>query len=166
MQGLRPCYAINGDTDVKKWKYTPHKGNTINPEYYEVSVNLKADGYRLPTIAEWQYAANGGKNNNTYIYSGSDNIDNVGWYNGNTKFKNIIGRKTPNTLGIYDMSGNVGEWVWDAYTTTTIPYNRYICGGSYKTSKDSCTVTYLYGSAHQLRYADLGFRVVRNYTDE
>jgi len=73
-----------------------------------------ADGYRLPTEAEWEAAAAGGEN---YLYAGSNDIDEVGWYGDNSDGrKHPVGQKNPNGYGLYDMSGNVAEWVYDAYT--------------------------------------------------
>ncbi|MDR0330335.1 MAG: formylglycine-generating enzyme family protein [Chitinispirillales bacterium] len=70
--------------------------------------------YRLPTEAEWEYAARGGKNSGNYLYAGGDNIGDVAWYNGNAHTKTYsVGGKEPNGLGLYDMSGNVAEWVSD-----------------------------------------------------
>jgi formylglycine-generating enzyme len=73
--------------------------------------------YRLPTEAEWEYAArSGGKSEK---YSGGNNVDSVAWYNGNSgKQTHPVGRKQPNGLGIYDMSGNVWEWVEDIYSNS------------------------------------------------
>ena len=72
--------------------------------------------YRLPTEAEWEYAAKGGRSSNNYSYSGAENIVLVGWYGANSAGKtNIVGSKQPNELGIYDMSGNVYEWCSDIY---------------------------------------------------
>ena len=72
--------------------------------------------FRLPTEAEWEFAARGGNKSKGYIYSGSNNLDEVGWYDLNSGGKtHEVGQKTPNELGIYDMSGNVREWCFDYY---------------------------------------------------
>jgi formylglycine-generating enzyme required for sulfatase activity len=77
------------------------------------SQDLNADGYRLPTEAEWEYAARCGEDT---LYSGSDNIDDVGWYIDNSGvLSHEVATKTPNACGLYDMSGNVWEWTWDWY---------------------------------------------------
>ena len=78
-----------------------------------MTCNWNAKGYRLPTEAEWEYS---GRANQSFKYSGSDNLDEVAWYGDNSGFgTHPVGQKKPNGFGLYDMSGNVFEWVWDIY---------------------------------------------------
>lgn len=77
---------------------------------------LTGKNYRLPTEAEWEYACRGGKLSKGYKYSGSNDIDEVAWYDGNSEEKSHpVGQKKPNELGLYDMSGNVWEWCQDMH---------------------------------------------------
>jgi sulfatase modifying factor 1 len=110
--------------------------------------------WRLPTEAQWEFAARGGTKSNKYTYSGSDDLDEVGWYADNAGGKTqTVGRKKANELGIYDMSGNVWEWCKDWYgdystTAQTNPKgatsgsSRVMRGGSWDDSASYCRVSY------------------------
>ena len=126
-------------------------GNSVNQ-------NVNANGFRLPTVEEWQYAAIGGQN---YRYAGSDNLDSVGWYNDNSGEKtHAVALKKPNGYGLYDMSGNVCEWCWDSFGYDS--YYRYLCGGCWYDHEDDCKVgSKYYYSADNSRYY-MGFRIVRS----
>ena len=150
--GYTPVYSVNGTTDVTKWNYTPHQKEEIKGE---VTQNTSANGFRLPTEAEWEYAAKGGQN---YKYAGSDNIDEVAWYEDNSvETTHPVAQKKANGYGLYDMSGNVEEWCWDSSDSG----GRRFRGGSWYYSEDDCTVFDWNSSYAFNRYDDSGFRVVR-----
>jgi formylglycine-generating enzyme required for sulfatase activity len=158
-------------------------GNTQHPVEYvswdEVQTfittlnTLTGRTYRLPTEAEWEFAARGGNSSLGYKYSGSDNIDDVAWYSANSGgTTHPVGTKSSNELGIFDMSGNVWEWVNDwygSYTSTakTNPtgpppvfgYSRVFRGGSRSSGARDCRVSNRYSDPPDRRYIDLGFRL-------
>jgi formylglycine-generating enzyme required for sulfatase activity len=128
--------------------------------------------YRLPTEAEWEYAARGGNKSKGNKYSGSNNLDEVAWYDGNSGRKtNDVGTKSPNELGIYDMSGNVSEWVSDWYgdyssgaqTNPAGPSSgshRVLRGGGWISDAVSCRVSDRNDYSPDSWNDDVGFRLV------
>lgn len=129
--------------------------------------------FRLPTEAEWEYAARGGRHSAKTIYSGSNNIDEVAWNKGNSsKMTHEVKTRKPNELGIYDMSGNVWEWCNDIYgkyssASQTNPSvegasssSHILRGGNYSYNKSSCRVSYRYFNTVLNRTDACGFRLV------
>jgi len=131
--------------------------------------------FRLPTEAEWEFAARGGKTSKGYGYSGSDNIDEIGWHISNSgNATHTVGSKMANELGIYDMSGNVWEWCNDLYgdypigsqtnpTGASSGDDRVLRGGSWNYHAENCRVAKRHNSYNVNRYNNYycGFRVVR-----
>jgi formylglycine-generating enzyme len=169
LEGLLPCYKIN--KNVKD-----SKNQNSDDEYkWTVSCNWSASGYRLPTEAEWEYAARGGNKSKGYEYSGSNDVGVVAWYNSNSDSKtHLVGQKLSNELGIYDMSGNIWEWCWDWYdkdyysvSIYNNPYGavaestRVLRGGSWRYYDRQCRIDRRFNfEPYGLSYT-FGFRVCR-----
>ena len=148
-EGLEPAYTINGEN---------------------VTCNWSAKGYRLPSEAEWEYSARSGQR---FKYAGSDNVDEVAWYSDNSgKQTHPVGQKKPNGFGLYDMSGNVWEWVWDWWsdyssnngTDLVGPDSgsyRVFRGGSWRNVARSTRVSSRHSFDPANRLFSLGFRLLR-----
>ncbi len=153
IEGLTPAYSVDGETDPEYWGYTPHNDESIDSE---VECDFYSKGYRLPTNDEWEEAAKGGED---YTYSGSDDLDEVGWYDDNSNnVTHPVAQKMANGYGLYDMSGNVCEWVW--LTFRDYHETRFIHGGCYDGIAVRCKVLDRHRS-QSIRTNFVGFRLLR-----
>ena len=176
-------YAVMGQnptSDGSQWESTYGLGDS-NPAYY-VSWNdcqtfisklnaLTGVTFRLPTEAEWEFAAKGGNKSQGYTYAGSNKLGDVAWYSGNSSSKtHEVATKAPNELGLYDMSGNVWEWCQDLYgsysssaqTDPTGPTSgslRVLRGGSWDSDAANCRVADRGWTYATYRSGNLGFRL-------
>ena len=172
-EGLTPCYSLNGSTDPDTWPAVPEDADdSVNSTWTKVICDFTANGYRLPTEAEWEWAARGGEN---YIYAGSDVASEVAWCEDSTRDIGTreVKSKKANAYGIYDMSGNVSEWCWDMYadisskTSSTGPssdsYIIHRCerGGRWFNPAESVAISNRdYAGTYHVSRAS-GFRVAR-----
>lgn len=162
-ENLKPVYQIKNNPFPKNW----YSGT--------IECDLNANGYRLPTEAEWEFAARAAATGSDFSFSGSDELDLVAWYWDYSKNKTqAVGLKEPNVLGLHDMSGNVSEWCWDWYNENyysssekTNPVGaingmeRVLRGGSWFSEDTDCRVSGRDLARPVLRYNSVGFRLVR-----
>ena len=164
-EGLTQCYKVNGSKNPTDW--IPTKNATVECDF-------EANGYRLPTEAEWEYIAREGSNFSTFKFSGSDKLDDVAWHDGNSSgtTHEVKTRPKANILGIYDMSGNVWEWCWDWFgiidtlTGATGPMPtpdsvRVLRGGSFANDDHDAECSVYFSDDNQSHLDRYGFRVVR-----
>lgn len=162
---LTPCYAIGGKTDPSEWSAVPTEKDST---WDAATCDFTADGYRLPTEAEWEWAARGGE---SYTYAGSNDVYDVAWYN--TNGTRDVKTKKANAYGLYDMSGNVWEWCWDWWcdsissetpdTGSDSGSDRCYRGGSwYDYGEFSRVFIRCYSEYYYTRGTLCGFRVVCN----
>jgi hypothetical protein len=147
MEGLEPVYTLNGTT---------YKIGDSAP-----TVNATANGYRLPSDKEWEWAARGGVSSGNYTYSGGNDLGAVGWVSDNSEGKtHEVGKKQANELGVLDMTGNVWEW---CFALDGSIY-RHIRGGGWDCSAFWCPVARRDGNGtlQGYRVPIVGFRLARN----
>jgi len=145
-------------------------------EFVKKLGQLTGKKFRLPTEAEWEFAARGGNKSQGYKFAGSDNLDAVAWYQDDSSGEShLVGQKNPNELGLFDVAGNVWEWCQDWYGPYTYSYDSYslsnptgatngtdrvIRGGSWDSYKRRCRVSNRDGIDPSDRFIYVGLRVV------
>ena len=170
LAGLTPAYDVPQELESACQAQSSHRDDKVNHLSKQVKLRKGSNGYRLPTEAEWEYACRGGEE---HLYSGSNTLDELGWYHGNSGDEtHPVGQKKANGFGLYDMSGNVWEWVWDRSrkydgSSKTDPVGavelsfRVDRGGSWDNYAFYARASFRYNSHPSYRYNYIGFRVLR-----
>lgn len=137
--GLTPAYRVGADDGTAEW-------------------DTAADGYRLPTEAEWEHACRAGTEGPRY-----GRLDEIAWYRDNSGERlHAVGGKQPNAWGLYDMLGNVWDWCWDVYDAEVYGTYRVLRGGGWADEQWSCRASVRRRSHPTYRIDDVGFRVARS----
>jgi len=138
-EGLMPAYRLHGDDEAVEW-------------------DTSADGYRLPTEAEWEHACRAGTTEARY-----GPLDEIAWHRGNSDERiHDVGGKQPNRWGLYDMLGNVWEWCWDVYDAEVYGTYRVLRGGGWFDERWSCRASVRRRSHPTYQIDDVGFRIARS----
>ena len=165
VMGNNPSYFSGGQRPVERVSWYDCQ------DFIDKLNTLTGRNFRLPTEAEWEFAARGGNKSQGYKYAGSNNIDNIAWYYENSaEMTHNVAQKSPNELGLYDMSGNVWEWCQDWYgsysssgqTNPTGPSSgtkRVHRGGSISLYPRGCRISYRADNPPSSTYTNLGFRL-------
>lgn len=174
LEGLDPCYSLNGSTDPDLWPNFPSGYNDDNNAIWNnLQCHFQNNGYRLPTEAEWEFAAAAANNPKMFTYPGSDNVYEIAWFFNNSGNEiHPVTYKKPNEIGLYDMAGNVWQWCWDWFgnysaenqnnpTGAQISDVKSLRGGSFGTPEINCRITNRKCYSPYQPYNYVGFRVVR-----
>ena len=159
--GLESVYKIPQDVEELCKRQTRCSHEVLIPYAGKVKVNKKSNGYRLPTVTEWEYAAKGEEE---HQFAGSNNFDDVGWNQHNSEGQtHFVGQKKSNGFGLYDMSGNVYEWCFDAKDVYIGDQSsRCTRGGSYRSHISICEMSFPSAHCPSYRYTDVGVRLCRS----